>query len=204
MPSVTDIQLSYTSLNDLLVNSNWLGIHAFCTTLYCINHFIFDNTELQPPIAVPLYHFMSNFSWISCESVFCLKYCCERINMVSQLMVGGSLLFKKTWFFSIFGKQIEQNLKFHHCTRSRMLPLNTQSKGIFYQAFLINYVGCDENLKCVGSWPYSAPFVFFAGTTLNGFLGSSSHPIHKLFRMEEEDNFISNETRSLLGVYWTR
>ena len=30
------------------------------------------------------------------------------------------------------------------------LPLNTPSKGIVDQACLINYAGCDENLKCAG------------------------------------------------------
>ena len=41
------------------------------------------------------------------------------------------------------------------------LPLNTPSKGIVDQDCLINYVGCDENLKCAGCRPYGAPFVFF-------------------------------------------
>ena len=84
------------------------------------------------------------------------------------------------------------------------LPLNTPSKGIVDQPCLINYVGCDEKLKCVGCQPYGAPFLFFAGTTPNGFISSSSHPVLKLFRMEEEDDFISGEMRSLSGVYWTR
>ena len=30
------------------------------------------------------------------------------------------------------------------------LPLNIPSKGIVDQACLINYAGCDENLKCAG------------------------------------------------------
>ena len=87
------------------------------------------------------------------------------------------------------------------------LPLNTPSKGIVDQACLIKYDGCDENLKCVGSRPYFF-FCVFAGTTSNGFINygfisSSSHPIYKLFRMEDEDDCISEETRSLSGVYWT-
>ena len=62
MSSVDDIQLSYThpcNSNDLLVNSNWLGIHAFCMTLYCIIHSIIDYKKMQPHIAVLLHHFMS-------------------------------------------------------------------------------------------------------------------------------------------------
>ena len=87
-------------------------------------------------------------------------------------------------------------------TKVEGLPLNTQSKGIVDQACLINYAGCDENLKCAGYRPYGATFVFFAGTTSNGFISSSSHPIHKLFKIKEEDDFISNEMRSLSGVLW--
>ena len=81
------------------------------------------------------------------------------------------------------------------------LPLNTPSKLIVDQDCLINYARYDENLKCSGSQPYFV-FCVFAGTTSNGFINSgfissSSHPIHKLFRMEDEDDCISEETRSL-------
>ena len=63
--SVANIQLNYThpcNSNGLLENLNWLGIHALCMALYCITHSIIDYTELQPPIAVSLHHFMCNLS----------------------------------------------------------------------------------------------------------------------------------------------
>ena len=53
--------------------------------------------------------------------------------------------------------------------------------------------------------PYGA-FCFdlqvLSGTTSNGLINPSSHPIHKLFGMEVEDDCISQETRSLWGFYW--
>ena len=88
-----------------------------------------------------------------------------------------------------------------HCTRSQGLPLNTPSKELVDQACLIDYDGCDESLKCVGYLTLRCPFCFdlqvLIGTTLNGLINPSSHPIHKLFGMEVEDDCISKETRYL-------
>ena len=72
------------------------------------------------------------------------------------------------------------------------LPLNTPSKWTIDQDCLINYAGCDENLKCVGC--LTLHWIFFSGTTSNGLISPSSHPIRKLFRMEVEDDWISQET----------
>ena len=82
------------------------------------------------------------------------------------------------------------------------LPLNTPSNGIVDQACLMKYVGCDENMKCAGYTTLLCIFFVITGTHLNGFISSSSHPIRKLFRMEEEYDFIFDETRFLSGVYW--
>ena len=38
------------------------------------------------------------------------------------------------------------------------------------------------------------------GKTLNGLINPSSHPIHKLFGMEVEDDCISEEMRFLLDL----
>ena len=87
MSSVVDIQLSYThpcNSNDLLENSNWLGIHTLCMTLYCITHSIIDNTELQPPIAVPLHHFMCNLSIESLVILYFVQYCFDKINTMKK------------------------------------------------------------------------------------------------------------------------
>ena len=52
--------------------------------------------------------------------------------------------------------------------------------------------------------PYGALFCcdlqVLTGTTSNGLINPSSHPIHKLFGMEVEDDFISEETRCLLDL----
>ena len=81
------------------------------------------------------------------------------------------------------------------------LPLNIPSKELVDQAFLIDYAGCDESLKCVGCPTLQCPFCFdlqfLIGTTSNGLINPSSHPIHKLFEMEVEDDCISEEMRSL-------
>ena len=46
------------------------------------------------------------------------------------------------------------------------------------------------------------PFVLICmvltGTTSNGLINPSSHPIHKLFGMEVEDDCISEETMSMM------
>ena len=102
MSSVVDIQLSYThpcNLNDLLENSNWLGIHAFCMTLYCTTHSIIDYIDLQHPIALPLHHFMCNLSlnhlWVYTLS----QYCCDIINMVSGPRWDEAQFFKNMIFY---------------------------------------------------------------------------------------------------------
>ena len=47
-------------------------MHSACHCIFYF-HSIIDYTELQPPIVVPLCHFMPNLSSISCESVLCLN-----------------------------------------------------------------------------------------------------------------------------------
>ena len=99
--SVTDSQLSYThpcNLNDLLVNLNWLGIHAFNMTLYCIIHSFIDYTELQPPIAVSLHHFMFNLSWITCEFILCPNIAMMKL-IWYQSHIGNKIFFKKNMIF---------------------------------------------------------------------------------------------------------
>ena len=101
MSSVVDIQFSYThpcNSDDLLLNLNWLGIHAFCMTLYCITHSIIDYTELQPPIAIPLHHFMRNLSSTQLWVYTLSQYCCDIINMVLKPWRDEALFFKNMNF----------------------------------------------------------------------------------------------------------
>ena len=101
---------------------------------------------------------------------------------------------------------LSNSSKIQHCTKIQGLPLNTPSKELVDQACLIDYAGCDESLECAGCSTLRCPFCFdlqvLSGTTSNGLINPSSHPIHKLFGMEVEDDCISQETRSLWGVYW--
>ena len=45
---------------------------------------------------------------------------------------------------------LRQNAPSSTAPEAENLPLNIPSKGIVDQACLINYAGCDENLKCAG------------------------------------------------------
>ena len=137
---------------------------------------------------------------------FLVPRSCGRINMVSEHAVGRRSISQEQDFWHISPWNLSNSSKFQHCTRSQCLPLNTPSKELVDQACLIDYARCDESLKFVGCLTLRCPFFcdlqVLTSTTSNGLINPSSHPIHKLFRMEVEDDCISEEKRSLWGVYW--
>ena len=80
------------------------------------------------------------------------------INMVSDLSEGRSSDLSKTRFLTDLAWKLSNSSKIQHCTRSQGLPLNTPSKELVDQAFLIDYAGCDESLKCAGCSTLHCPF----------------------------------------------
>ena len=154
-----------------------------------------------------LHHFMSylliNIWW---DWFFVPRSMCK-INLVSEHTADQRSISQKQDFWQISPWNLSNSSKIQHCTRSQGLPLNTPSKELVDQACLIDYAGCDESLECAGCPTLRCLFFFdlqvLTSTTSNGLINPSSHPIHKLFRMEVEDVYISEEMRSLWGVYWT-
>ena len=114
----------------------------------------------------------------------------EVVNNFWVLTVGRRSISQKQAFWLISAWKLSNSSKIQRCTRSQGLPLNNLSKELVDQDYLIDYVGCDESLKCAGCPTLRYPFCFdlqvLTGTTSNGLINPSSHPIHKLFGMEVE------------------
>ena len=103
----------------------------------------------------------SPFSWIIVINLL-MRLCLVprslcKINMVSELMTGWSSISLKQDFWQISPWKVSNSSKIQHCTRSQGLPLNIPSKEIIDQALLIDYVGCDESLKCTGCLTLHCP-----------------------------------------------
>ena len=111
------------------------------------------------------YSFCSPITPFSCLMVINLWWDCVlvprllwQINMVSDLTTGRSSNLSKTRFLIDLAWKLSNSSKIQHCTRSQGLPLNTPSKELGYQAFLIDYARCDESLKCAGYLTLHCPF----------------------------------------------
>ena len=120
---------------------------------------------------------LSKLCDLSCELCVCPQI--YELNLIwyqclSKQSTSPPQIFRWIIFLSNF-------LHSYSAPEAEGLPLNIPSKRSVDQACLINYDGCDENLKYVGSRPYFS-FYVFAGTNSNGFINSgfissSSHPI---------------------------
>ena len=153
-------------------------------SLYSIIHYSFDYTELL----LPLQHHFANLSVFFVRLCFQFHDHYEKLIWYQSLQRDEAQISQKQGFWQSLHEKLTKSSIFQHCTRSQGLPLNTPSKGIVDQACLINYAGCDESLKCAGCPTLQCPFSFwFTGTTSNGLINPSSHPIHKLFRMEVDE-----------------
>ena len=154
------IQLSSThsfNSNDLLGNSNFFVIHA--CTWSCI---VLLNLCVNIQSGYSFYSTITPFSWLIVIFLWwdlCLvpRSLCE-INMVSELTVGRSSDLSKTRFLTDLAWKLSNSSKIQHYTRSQGLPLNTPTKEIVDQAWLIDYAGSDESLKCVGCMTLWCPF----------------------------------------------
>ena len=126
-------------------------------SLYCIIHYslIIQSCYSHCSTILPI---LCLIVWILCETVFLVPRPLWQINIVSELTAGRSSDLSKTWFWQILHEILTKSSKFQHCTRSQGLPLNTPSKEIVDQACLINYVGCNEILKCAGFPTLRCPF----------------------------------------------
>ena len=60
------------------------------------------------------------------------------------------ILQEKHDFCQIWHAKLRKSLNSSIAPEAKGLPLNTLGKGIVDQACLINYDGCDENLKYAG------------------------------------------------------
>ena len=67
-------------------------------------------------------------------------------------MAGRSTILEKHDFGRILHAKLSKISNSNTAPEAEGLPLNTPSKGIVDQGCLINYAGCDENLKCAGYW----------------------------------------------------
>ena len=77
------IQFSYTHLfnsNDLLGNSNCLGIHASCMIIILYYSLFIDYIELQHSIAAPFYQFYAYFP------IFFVRLCFQFLDNCDKLM----------------------------------------------------------------------------------------------------------------------
>ena len=145
-------------------------------SLYCIIHYslIIQSCYSHCSTILPL---LCIFVCILWETVFSVPIPLWQINMVSNLMARRSSDLSKKGFWQILYEKLSKSSKFHHCTRSQGLPLNTPHKGIVDQACLINYVGCDENSKSTDYQPYFVYFIlWFIGLSVcfTAFTTSSS------------------------------
>ena len=137
----------------------------------------------------------------------CLSsYINVHINMVSKLTMGQISISQNKVFDRFLHENWAIAQKSSTTPEAKAYHLIPQVTELVDQDFLIDNAGCDESLKCARCPTLRCPFCFdlqvLTGTTSNGLINPSSHPIHKLFRMEVEDDCISEETRSLWGVYW--
>ena len=78
--------------------------------------------------------------------------------------------------------------KFQQCTRSQGLLLNILSKELVDQAYLIDYVGCDESLKCAGCLTLHFPFCFYFQVS-TGEAFAPTHPDGLLSRSLDSIQF---------------
>ena len=141
---------------------------------------------------------MWSILWIVCFST----YLCAQFNMVSEP--------QRTRKFSFF------DLLLDHFLAKLLLPSMHQKHKVYHLIPQVKELLIKLDQLCWVWWKAEmcrmltlwCPFCVFVGTTSNGFINSgfissSSHTIHKRFTMEDEDDCLFEETRSLWGVYWT-
>ena len=137
---------------------NVLEFMHLAWSLYCITHSLL--------IIQSCYSYCSTIMPFSCLIVWNLLWDCVlvprlpwQINMVSELTVVRSSYLSKIWFLTDLSWKMEQNLKNSStASKAKAYHLIPQVKEFFYQACLINYVGCDESLKCPGYSTLWCPF----------------------------------------------
>ena len=160
---MADLQLSYThsfNLNDLLGNSNFIGIHPPCMIIVLYYSLFIDYIELQHSIAAPFCQFDAYLSVFFVRLCFQFLDHCDKLIWYQSSWQDEAHISQKKCFWHILHEKLSKSSKFQHCTRSQGLPLNTPSQGIVDQACLINCAGCDENLKRASCRTYGAPFIF--------------------------------------------
>ena len=127
-------------------------------SLYCIIHYSFWLYIAATSIAAPFCQFYDYLSIFFVRLCFQFLNHCEKLIWYRSSWRDEAKISQKQGFWKALDEKLRKAQKFQHCTRSQDLPLNTPSKEIVDQACLIDYVGCDEILKCVGCSNLQCPF----------------------------------------------
>ena len=136
---------------------HWFKI--FLNIVIVTIHYFIEYTE-RKPFWFQLTPFLSYLLIISWWDLLFVPRSMWNISMVSNHMEGWISISQKKSFRQISPWKVSNRSKIQHYTRSQGLPLNTASKELVDQDFLIDYAGCDEILECAGCPTLFFPFYF--------------------------------------------
>ena len=147
------------NLNELLRYSNSSLIQVIAWHCYCNYSLFIEYTQRKPFWfwLTPFHEYLLIILWWD----WCfVPRSMWNINMVSELTMEWSSISLRQAFWHISAWNLSNSSKIQHCTRSQGLPLNTPSKELVDQDWLIDYARCDESLKCAGCLTLRCPFCF--------------------------------------------